>query len=231
MRNRKMFFVLVSLFLCLPLVFGFSSPKSKTTGGAAASTGGAAYPYLIDNFEDGDTVKAPEWFTFDGIEAKAEKNINKKKGAKNSLGAYSLGLTGSTNKWYVGGMGTMLGIDATKYKSLEMDIYGNGEGSGKLKIEFYDDDNGNNEIEVDSKWVPTRDDLLFVEIDVNWRGWKHISIPFGRLKLANKGYGNGAFDPNLKNGSGGLVKVQIICVANAEDGSVNYSIDNLELGN
>lgn len=230
MRNRKMFLVFVSLLLCLPLVFGFSSLK-KTSGGVNASTGGAAYPYLIDNFEDGDTVKAPEWFTFDGIEAKVEKNINKKKGTKTNIGAYSLSLTGSTTKWYVGGMGSMLGIDATKYKSFEIDVFGNGENSGKIKIEFYDDDNGNNEIEVDSKWVPTNDDLYSKEIEVNWRGWKHISIPFSRLDLTNKGRGNGTFDPSLKNGSGGLVKVQIICVANAEDGSINYNIDNIELGN
>lgn len=224
---------LVVLCLLVPFVMGFASaPEQGSTGGT--TTGGAKYAYLIDNFEDGDIEAAPEWFTFDNAKIKVEKNVSKKDGDQSvcaNIGSSSLGIKGSTTKWYVGGMGTMVGLDATKYNSIELDVYGNGEGSGKIKVEAYDDDNANNEIEVTSNWVPKYDDLYLYEIDVNWTGWKHISIPFSAMTLSNPGRGNGKFDPTLAGGSGGLVKMQLIFVANAEEGDINFSIDNIELGN
>jgi hypothetical protein len=125
-------------------------------------------------------------------------------------------------------MGVMLGIDASGYDSFNIDIYGYGENSGKLKIELYDDDNGNSDIEVDKNWKPLYDDLWTYELDVNWTGWKHLSIPINEFK--NFGRGDSVWDTNLKNGSGGLVKVQLIAVATTQTGSINFNIDNLELG-
>lgn len=210
------------VFLC-----GFGSAPSKPASTASSASGASGYPLLVDNYEDGDHGKAPEWFTFDNIKVTIEKNVMLKEGDKDviaKLGAYSLGIKGSTNRWYVGGMGTMLGIDPKKYKSIEVDIYGYGEGSGKLKIELYDNDARKNEVEVDSKWLPTKDDLFYYEIDVNWRGWKHISIPFADMKLANPGKATGQLDAEI-------IKLQLIFVANAETGSVKMALDNLELGN
>ncbi|KAF0132628.1 MAG: hypothetical protein FD145_1607 [Candidatus Saganbacteria bacterium] len=175
----------------------------------------AAYPYLLDNFEDGTYTKDPEWFVFDNIMPSITKE-------------YSLRLSGSANDWYVGGIGTVLGVDVSGYDTFEIDVYGYGETSGKLKIELYDDDNGNADIEVDKSWKPLYDDLWSYETDVNWTGMRHLSIPLKEFK--NMGRGNNVFDPNLKNGSGGLVKIQIICVAASQTGSVNYNIDNLEFG-
>ncbi len=199
--------------------------------GGSAPVKKAAYPYLIDNFEDGNFVKDPEWFTFDGIVPQIAKNANFKEGDQKVLanaGEYSLKLTGNAKDWYVGGIGQVLGVDAAGYDSFDIDIYGNGENSGKLKVELYDDDNGNSDIEVDKNWKPMYDDLFTAEIDVNWTGWKHLSIPLKEFKI--EGNGNKTWDPNLKNGSGGLVKLQIISVANAQTGSIHYNIDDLELG-
>lgn len=216
-------FAIIMLVLIVPFVCGF--------GAKPATSAKAAYPYLIDNYEDGTYTKDAEWFVFDNLIPTITKNSRLQSGDPKvipSLGIYSLNLKGSTTSWYVGGMGLMLGIDASPYTSFEIDIYGNGEESGRLKVEFYDDDNNNTDIEVDKNWKPLYDDRWTAEIDVNWTGWKHVSIPFS--KFLNDGRGNYKFDPTLAGGSGGLVKMQLICVAKAETGSIDFNIDNLELG-
>ncbi|MCX5751135.1 MAG: CIA30 family protein, partial [Candidatus Saganbacteria bacterium] len=171
---------------------------------------------------------------FDNAVLKVEKTTKLLGGDQSSAaqtGNYALSVKGATTRWYVGGMGTMVGVDASKYNTIEMDVYGTGDGSGRIKVELYDDDNGNKDIEVDSAWVPKFDDLWNYEINVNWTGWKHITIPFGALVLTNPGRGNGKADFDLTGGSGGLVKIQLIFVANAEKGEINYSVDNIELTN
>jgi len=228
---------LVAGFVCV-FVCGFAPAPSKPSVAEAppAQTEAApvksSAPYPIDNFEDPDMVKSPEWFSFDNVVLKVEKTSKLYKGEKAviaSTGNYALSASGSTTRWYVGGMGTMLGIDASKYSGVEMDVYGNGEGSGRIKVELYEDDNGNKEIEVDNKWTPTVDDQWSYEINVFWSGWKHLAIPFPSFALANAGKGNGKFDPDQKNGSAGLVKMQLIFVANGEKGDINFSVDNIEL--
>jgi len=217
-----------ALVFCLILMLSVSA---LAMGGSAPSPKKAAYPYLIDNFEDGVFNKDPEWFVFDNLVPTIEKNNTLSGGDPQvlaGLGEYSLKLSGAATNWYVGGMGLVMGIDASGYGSFEMDVYGYGEGSGKLKVELYDDDNGNSDIEVDKNWKPTSDDLFVHEIDVNWSGWKHLSVPFSQFKI--EGNGNKVFDPNLKNGSGGLVKIQLITVAPAQTGAIKFNVDNLELG-
>lgn len=209
------FLLVLTISVC---AYAFGGPAPSTTTAKPA-----AYPYLIDNFEEGKTDK---WFIFDGLVPVIERNG---RSVQATQGNYSLKLAGVASDWYVGGMGMVLGIDATGYKSFEMDVLGRGEGSGRLKVELYDDDNGNADIEVDKNWKPMYDDLYVAEIDVNWTGWKHISIPFSDFKV--EGNGNKRFDPNLSGGSGGLVKIQLICVATSQTGSVDMAIDNLELGN
>ena len=191
----------------------------------------AAYPYLIDNFEDGNFNKDPEWFTFDKIVPTIVKNSTLQGGEQDvaaNIGNYSLSLKGNASDWYVGGIGSVMGIDASGYDSFELDVYGNGENSGLLKIELYDDDNGNADIEVDRNWKPVSDDLWTYELPIKWNGWKHVSVPISQFKVS--GGGNKAFDPNLKNASGGLVKIQLICVATSQTGSVDFNIDSVELG-
>ncbi|NQU17295.1 MAG: CIA30 family protein [Candidatus Saganbacteria bacterium] len=218
--------ILIAIVMVIPLLCGFGQ-KPATSKTAAT----AAYPYLIDNYEDGTYTKDPEWFVFDNVIPTIVKNSKLQEGDVSvipNIGIYSLNLKGSASNWYVGGMGSMLGIDASGYTSFEIDIYGKGEGSGRLKVELYDDDNNNSEVEVDKNWKPLYDDLWSTDIEVNWKGWKHLSIPFSKFK--NVGRGNFKFDPALSAGSGGLVKMQLISVAASETGQVNYYIDNLELG-
>ena len=208
--------------------FGGSAPKPETTTAPSETSAPitpvvrAGFPFLVDNFEDGDYTKAPEWFTFDNLKVAVEKNASLK-ATDLPVGEYSLNLSGTTNSWYVGGMGTMLGVNASNYAAFDIDVYGYGADSGKLKIELYNNDSGKDSIEVDKSYQPMYDDLWAHEINVDWDGWKHLSIPFSEFKLVNPGKGNGIMDNPV-------AKVQLICVANSEQGTIKYNIDNLELG-
>jgi hypothetical protein len=219
-------FLIGSLMVLLmgSVVFAFGGP-------APEAPAKAAYPYLIDNFEDGTYTKDPEWFSFDGIVPSIVKTSNLREGDSKvaaNAGQYALNLSGNAKDWYVGGMGTVLGIDASGYSTFEIDVYGYGEQSGKLKVELYDDDNGNADIEVDKSYKPLYDDLFSKEIEVNWTGWKHLSIPISEFAIEGKG--DKKWNPSLSGGSGGLVKIQLISVANSQTGSINYTVDNLEFG-
>lgn len=221
---KKILVGLLAVLFVSGMAFGFGGP-------APEAPARAAYPYLIDNFEDGTYTKDPEWFSFDGIVPSIVKTSALKGGDSQvaaNVGQYALSLTGTAKNWYVGGMGTVLGVDAAGFSTFEIDVYGYGEGSGKLKVELYDDDNGNADIEVDQSYKPLYDDLFNKEIEVNWTGWKHLSIPISEFAIEGKG--DKKWNPTLAGGSGGLVKVQLITVANSQTGSVNYAVDNLELG-
>lgn len=184
---------------------------------------------LIDDFEDGKYTEQPEWFVFDNVKPQLVVNSRLKDGDSQVLGRagqYSLLVEGEAQDWYAGGLGTALWLDATSYNLLQFDVYGYGEKSGAIKIELYDDDNNNKEIEVNEAWKPTCDDLFTTEFQVNWIGWKHISLPIQEFTV--EGRGNKVYDPNLNNGSCGLAKIQIICLANTQSGKVKYNLDNLK---
>ncbi len=191
----------------------------------------AAYPYLIDNFEDGNFNKDPEWYTFGKVVPSAAKNADLKGGEADVLanvGTYSLNLKGTASNWYVGGMGMILGIDATGYDSVDLDVYGNGENSGTLKIELYEDRKGSSDVDVDKNWVPVYDNLWSYELPVKWNGWKHVSVPISQFKVT--GGGDKIWNPTTKGGKYGLIKVQLICVAASQTGAIDFNVDNLELG-
>lgn len=189
--------------------------------------------YLIDNFEDGDFTHNPTWFNFDSTNLTIVENQKPEKidFVAESTGKYSLGISGQAANWYVGGFGIDQSIDASDYSRLQFDLYGNKSSSGKLKIELYDDDNGNNQIEQDPKagWAPTADDKWVAEVNVLGEGFTRYSIPFSAFKDDNPGVGNDKFDPEKKNGSGGLLKIQFIAIASDEKGKADFRLDNILL--
>ncbi|OGC04235.1 hypothetical protein A2276_06505 [candidate division WOR-1 bacterium RIFOXYA12_FULL_43_27] len=183
--------------------------------------------YLIDNFESGSTSK---WFPFGSIDVSAVANplAKAKDLVAESCGSYMLKIKGSASDWYVGGIGTDLMIDASFYKRLQMDIYGSALG-GKLRIELYDEDNGNNQIETDKNWQPLYDDKWAVEIPILGPGFTRISVPFTAFTLDNPGKGDGIWNPATKNGSSGLTRMQIVFVAKEKTGKVDVGLDNVLL--
>lgn len=188
---------------------------------------------LIDDFEDGDYTKNPEWWRFDTITAEVLKN---KKGRAGDIiaeeaGQYSLSIKGTAKNWYAGGMGTYFGIDGRKYTGLQLDVKGTGPKSGVLKIELVDDDNGNWEVEQDvlKSYALIYDDKVVHELRVDWDGWKRIYIPFTDFVDENPGVGNDKWDPIQTEGSGGLLTLQFICLAPKKTGNLEYVIDNVKL--
>jgi hypothetical protein len=185
--------------------------------------------YLIDNFESG---KADKWYRFSNAQMKVTQNPSPeaKDVIADSCGTYALKVRGGTESWFVGGVGTDLGIDATPFSRLQMDIYGSGSG-GKLRIELFDDDNNNFSLEQDPAldWKPTKDDKWYAEVPVLEKGFTRFSIPFSAFKLDNPGCGDGIWNPDQKNGSGGLLKMQIILLTDKQKGQVDANIDNILL--
>ena len=173
--------------------------------------------FLIDNFNDGNFAKNPEWWTFGQV------SLSMKDG--------KLQAEGSTTNWYVGGVGTYLAskeVDYSKAKTLEMDVTGNGPNSGTIKIELYDDDNGNWQVEQDSKnFRPVYDDIFVYKLKVDWSGSKHVSIPLADFKDSNPAVGDDIWNPEKSNSSGGLLQMQIIIVAPNKTGKAKISIDNV----
>lgn len=182
---------------------------------------------IIENFEDGNFTEAPNWWTFDSV--KLEIVSNPKDGPA-SLQNYWLKITGPARDWYLGGFGVELKIDGSKYDAVELDIFGTGSRSGRLKIELYDDDNNNQEIEQDEakNYAPIFDDRWVYEQKVNWHGWRTITVPFSQFTDDNPGVGNDKFDPLQKDSSAGLVNFQLILIATSKTGSVDLSVDNIQ---
>lgn len=187
--------------------------------------------FMIDNFESGQAAK---WYRFGNAQMTVEKNPSLEGTVKDvvqeSCGEYALRLRGSGLNWFVGGCGYDIGIDASPYTRLQMDIYGSGTG-GKLKIELFDDDNGNNLLEQDAAkdWLPTKDDKWAAEVAVLGPGFTRVSIPFSAFRLENPGSGDGIWNPDPLNGSAGLLKMQLILLTGKQQGEVDCQVDNILL--
>lgn len=233
----------INMLLCSMLILGLA-----LVGGAGAFGGPAPEVpkekaevevggrYLIDDFESG-SLTTKGWWTFDIETAKVVSNDELKLGgedASRNVGNYSLLLRGEATNWYAGGCGVYVAKenqDLSKYNSLSLDIYGNGEGSGTLKIELFDDDNNNWQVEQDRarNYAAVYDDKLTYDLMVDWKGWKRVNILLDDFVDDNPGIGDDVWNPGQKDGSGGLLQIQFICLASKDNGMVNYNLDNVSL--
>lgn len=184
---------------------------------------------LIDNFESG---RSDKWYNFGGLKMSVVKNASceVRDMVAESCGEYSLRISGTAESWYVGGIGTGLNVDASPYSRLQMDIYGGVDG-GKIKVELFDDDNANFSLEQDPSrdWLATKDDKWAAEAPVLGSGFTRISVPFSAFRLENPGCGDGVWNPDQKDGSGGLLKIQMILLTGQPAGKVEAKIDNVLL--
>ncbi|MFA4844911.1 MAG: hypothetical protein WC632_08220 [Candidatus Margulisiibacteriota bacterium] len=187
--------------------------------------------YLIDNFESG---KPDKWYKFGEVKLLVDKNPSLEGTVRDviaeSCGDYSLQLKGRATNWFAGGIGTDIFADGTPFTRLQMDAYGNGH-AGRIKIELFDDDNGNLVLEQDPArdWLATSDDKWVAEVPILGPGWTRISIPFSAFRLDNPGHGDGVWNPDHKDGSGGLLKIQLTLLTDKPQGEVEVALDNLLL--
>jgi len=189
--------------------------------------------YLIDNFESGVTGGGTRWWGFDNLKTEIVENdpIIQNDLVAESCGKYSLHLSGSGDDWYVGGLGTDIGLDASGYTRFQIDVYGHNQFKGKLLIQFFEDDNSNRSIEQDSEknYEPTKDDKWEAEVNILGQGFTRVSIPLSAFRDVNPGVGNDKWDPDQKDGSGGLLKLQLVAILGEQKGKIDFRIDNLLL--
>ncbi|MFA5840573.1 MAG: hypothetical protein WC890_08030 [Candidatus Margulisiibacteriota bacterium] len=243
MKNGKLSSLyLVSCVLFVSCFLYLGSLSVEAMGGSApakpAVSAGATGPvFLIDNFESGNLKSPRDWWTFDIKTADIASNKSYKGGdtkVANEVGNYSLLFQGTAKNWYAGGAGTYLakeGQDLSKYSSFQIDIYGNGPGSGTFKIELLDDDNNNWQCEQDPKksYTPVYDDKFVYDVRVDWTGWKRLVIPFADFVDDNPTVGDDVWNPSQSGASGGLLQVQFICLGGSDKGNINLNVDNVSL--
>ncbi|MFA5840409.1 MAG: hypothetical protein WC890_07155 [Candidatus Margulisiibacteriota bacterium] len=188
---------------------------------------------LIDNFEDGNFTEGARWWSFGSLKIKTSANPSAEVRdlIAASCGDYSLNLAGETKDWYVGGIGTDLNMEAERFSRFQMDIYGHKEYRGKIIIELYDDDNGNNILEQNpaKNFEATCDDKWIAEVNIEGKGFTRVSIPFSAFRIANPGVGDGKWNPDQKNDSGGLLKLQMVAITEKQTGKLDFNIDNVLL--
>ncbi|MFA6431872.1 MAG: hypothetical protein WCV91_05815 [Candidatus Margulisiibacteriota bacterium] len=229
----------VAMLLCffavtLVSAMGGGAPD-KPAAGPQKTTALAGTVFLVDDFESGSIKSPREWWTFDISKADAVSNKDYKGGdetVSSQVGNYSMLFQGNAKNWYVGGAGTYLAKenqDLSVYSGLSMDIFGNGPGSGTLKIELADDDNNNWQVEQDPSkgYAFTADDKFVYEQRVDWNGWKRVYLPFADFTDDNPLVGDDVWNPQQVAGSGGLLQVQYVCIAPKADAKVNFNLDNI----
>lgn len=188
--------------------------------------------HLIDNFEAGRFDRS-KWWKFGALDAQAVENgkLDGRDLIAESCGEYSLNVVGDAKEWYVGGIGTELDVDGTQFARFQIDVYGSNNERGKVMIEFFEDDNQNYTIEQDSKnnFAPIHDDKWVTEINVQGEGFTRVSVPFSAFRDANPGVGDDIWNPDKLDGSGGLLKLQIVAISDKQDGRADFKVDNLLL--
>lgn len=218
MKNSLITYLLIMLF---SFTLVSASGESTNDKKEANRETGVTARMVIDDFDDGNVSASPEWWVFD----KVILSFDEVKG----YGESTLFVKGKTSNWYVGGLGTYLAKDAAEYNYVAISVFGEGENSGKIKIQLYDDDNNTTQLEQDEKWEPTADDRFEYEVDVNWLGWKDLEIPVSSFKDTNTGIGDDTYNPNIDNGSGGLLHFQLIFNSPYESGEIDMKIDNIKM--
>jgi fucose 4-O-acetylase-like acetyltransferase len=162
----------------------------------------------------------PAWWHFGEIE------IDR---AVDSDGRPVMRVRGRAPGMFAHGIGLYMDRDVGKRRTLHLDIRGYGPSSGRIKIELLEDDNGNWEIEKDSRlFVPMHDDRFVREIRVDWDGWRNVVLSTDTFVDDNPGRGNDIFDPQRDLTSGGLLEMQLLFApASPESDEIQIDIGNV----
>lgn len=194
-------------------------PSLPSTSEAFLPSTSEAVVYLIHDFESGSYTRTPSWWKFDNVTLTIQNNTSLPGGTA-EVENYSLHITGEAADYYIGGLGYYLGRIATEESQISLDIYGTGANSGQIKIELYDDDDGN--------WTASSeaDDIWVCQFPVDWSGWQHKTIKFSDFTISNPGKGDGVWNPY--GAGGGLLQIQLIALASTPTGTCIFYVDNIE---
>jgi fucose 4-O-acetylase-like acetyltransferase len=217
------------------MLLGRSKPGSLVGGGAFSLLGGLVLAALLAVYtsaalartssvlvvDDFESARCPRWWTFGFLPFE-------RKAMSGAHGRFALDARGPAPGSYAHGRGLFLDRELGNRTRLVMLVHGDGPGSGRIKIELCEDDNGNWEIEKQPPlYVPLYDDRFVHELSVDWRGWRTVEIPLSLFRDDNPG-GNGIFDPQRDLTSGGLLELQLLFAPTGTFGDdVRISIDHI----
>jgi hypothetical protein len=178
---------------------------------------------ILDDFEA--TNECPRWWSFGTLTYHRAQASSDPKGQAQ----HYLEVRGQASGTFVDGRGLYLLDDIGERRTLRMDVRGYGQDSGRIRIELYDDDNGNWEIEKDPRsYAPLYDDLFVYELAVDWNGWRQVELPLALFKDDNPTVGNNVLDPQRDLTSGGLLEIQLLFgPTRKENLEVAIDLDNL----
>lgn len=233
MRNRYLIFGFIWL-----LGFGIwlLHGEAGAMGGPVPRPQSLGLP--IDNFEDGNLALSPSWWIFDRVSPEVVGAASLREGdptVARETGNYSLLIKGENKtEWYAGGLGSYLaraGRDLSSFRNLQMDVYGFGPGQGTLRIELFEDDNNNWDLEQNTMeaYAPLYDDRFAAEMIVDWVGWRRVVMPLTDFVDTNPGVGDDLWNPVQTGQSGGLLQFQFICITSRKIGTLQYAVDNVRL--
>jgi hypothetical protein len=199
--------------LSLPGVLALAGILAVYTSSALARPGAAM---VIDDFE---VEGCPHWWTFGFVPQERVQGDD----------GHHLEVRGAAPGSYGHGRGVFLDRDIGARRTLALRVRGDGPGSGRIKIELFEDDNGNWEIEKHPPlYIPEFDDRWVHEISVDWRGWRQLTLPLDSFRDDNPGRGNDRFDPERDLTSGGLLELQLLfSPSGALHDDVRFAIDDI----
>lgn len=120
-------------------------------------------------------------------------------------------MRGLTNRYYAGGVGVYIGQDGFKYTDLVLRLFSPAPFSSILRIELYDDDNGNGSVDLEiGKNEPISDDIFVYNLIIDWEGWKEVRIPIDAFEDDNPTVGDNIMNPYKLNNSEGLLQAQLV---------------------
>jgi hypothetical protein len=194
----------------------FAAVLAAYSGAALAGSSGVV---TIDDFE---REQCPAWWTFGDLEMSRETDDP-------AQGPHYLAIRGQAPGMFAHGRGVFLEPDVSGHSRISLRVRGYGPGSGRIKIELFDDDNGNWEIEKDPHtYEPLYDDRFVYELSVDWRGWREVEVPVTAFRSDNPNAGNNLFDPLRDLTSGGLLELQLLFAPSGDRGDeVMMDIDSV----
>ncbi|MBT5855830.1 hypothetical protein HOH87_04255 [bacterium] len=185
--------------------------------------------YVIDTFSDKNLTSKPEWWALGHVTAGVESNDDVL--SPKYVGGYSLVFQAQAKRWYAGGIGSYLGIDASPYKAIKLVVYSPSANASIVTVQLFDDDNHNWEIDIDNATQKvTEDDIFVSSFQLDWEGWKVVTLPLSKFDDDNYGVGDDIWNPSRRDGSGGLVQIQLLAFSQkTKMGLVEFRLDSLKL--
>ncbi|MSR88039.1 MAG: hypothetical protein EXS67_00065 [Candidatus Margulisbacteria bacterium] len=206
--------------LCLGLILVMLASPAHAKKHHKSKKSVVAGPYVVDDFESKTIDK---WWVFGAIKPSFMDNDAKE---FPFLESNSLRLTGNSDGWIIGGLGTPINVNEQQFNTLKVLMKGIGPNSGSITFELYEGDAKTGEIQAD----PNNPGYLSVgkryiyTVKVNWIGWRIVIIPLEWFRNDDPKTRNNVVTP--KNGK--FVQIQLLGIGAPKSKSMDIMIDRLK---